>query len=134
MIVSCNFVISRSLTQESIVLGETNPGGISDVAQFAPPSSIFNAIFSITNLGSTRVPFAQLSIFWPLDAPVDCDDRSTDEDCRFYLYPIQTDDGVRHMQWITTVHSNVFLLSQKIASVVCVHESIALFVTLVAEL
>ena len=84
----------RSLTQESILLGETNPGNILDVAQFAPPSSIFDAIFSVTNLGSTRVPFAQLSIFWPLNAPVDCGDPSMDENCRFYLYPIRTDGGV----------------------------------------
>ena len=88
--------MSRSLTQESIVLGETNPENVSDVAEFAPPSSIFDATFSITNLGSTRVPFARLSIFWPLIAPVGCGDLSTDEDCRFYLYPIRTDDGVSY--------------------------------------
>ena len=89
-------VMFRSLTQESIVLGETNPSrSISDVAQFAPPSSIFDAIFSITNLGSTRVPFARLTIFWPLNAPVA---ENCDGDCRrFYLYPIRTDDGVRHI-------------------------------------
>ena len=100
--------MSRSLTPESIVLGETNPGSVSDVAEFAPSSSIFDAIFSITNLGSTRVPSAQLSIFWPLNAPVDCGDptdniTSDDADCRFYLYPIRTDDRVRHMQWVSAV-------------------------------
>lgn len=77
------------------MLGETNPDNISDVADFAPSSSLFDAIFSITNLGSTRVPFAQLSIYWPLNAP-DCDDPSAENCRRFFLYPIQA-DGVRHI-------------------------------------
>ena len=87
--------MSRSLSQESIVLGETNPETIEDIADFAPFSSMFDTTISITNRGTTTVPRARLSIYWPLNAPVTCDDPSMDVACRrFYLYPIGV-DGVR---------------------------------------
>ena len=86
--------MSRSLSRESIVLGETNPEAIENIADFAPSSSMFETTISITNRGATSVPRAELSIYWPLNAPVTCGDPSADEACRFYLYPIQV-DGVR---------------------------------------
>ena len=82
-------IAPRSVSQETVVVGQTNPSVITDVAQFAPLSSVFSATFSVTNLGTTRVPSAQLSIFWPLNTPNDGDHNY------YYLYPIQTNDGVR---------------------------------------
>ena len=74
--------VPRSSTHQSIVLGETNPSMITDVAHFAPSSSAFRMTFSVSNLGPTRVPSAQVSIFWPLRTPGD--------DNSYYLYPVQT--------------------------------------------
>ena len=80
----------RLLSQESVVVGETNPGRISDVSDFAPSSSTFMATFSVTNSGSSRVPSTRLNIYWPLVAP----------ESVFYLYTIGTDDGVRYTMYI----------------------------------
>ena len=75
-------------SQESIVVGQTNPSRITDVAQFAPISSVFEMTFPVSNLGPTRIPSAQVSIFWPLRTP-------SDDNSNYYLYPIQVDNGVR---------------------------------------
>ena len=83
-----DYIIPRSVSHEAIVVGETNPTMIIDVSEFAPISSVFSTTFSITNLGTTRVPLAQLSIFWPLNTP-------ENDNQNYYLYPIRTDDGVR---------------------------------------
>ena len=66
------------------MVGQTNPSRITDVAHFAPTNSVFRTTFSITNLGTTRVPSGRLSIFWPLNT----DGRN------YYLYPIRTDDDM----------------------------------------
>ena len=79
--------VSRSLTQETIVVGETNPSQISYIMDFAPSSSIIDVTFSVTNVGTTRVPLAELTIFWPFDSP---------DDSHYYLYPIQA-NGVRYV-------------------------------------
>lgn len=79
--------VSRSLQQETIVLGETNPSQISYIMDFAPSSSIIDVTFSVTNVGTTRVPSALLTIYWPFNSPVDS---------QYYLYPIQA-EGVRYV-------------------------------------
>ena len=88
-------LLPRSLTQESIVLGETNPETIENVTNLAPTSSMFEAIFSVTNNGSTQIPSAQLTIHWPLDVP---------GSENYFLYPIRT-DGVRHPHTHTCTHT-----------------------------
>lgn len=83
------------------MLGETNPTGITDVGEFAPTSSIFQATFSITNNGTTLVPSAQLSIFWPLNTP-DSDNQN------YFLYPIRTNDGVSCVKFICIMQNKFF--------------------------
>ena len=83
------YIVRRSSTHQSIVLGETNPSMITDVAHFAPFNSAFRMTFSVSNLGPTHVPSAQVSIFWPLKTP--------GNDKIYYLYPVRTggDGAVR---------------------------------------